>query len=145
MAKLLRISLRLLTGGLFLTAGLSKLLFPYDFLSGVYAYELFSPAQGVRIAIVLPWIEAMVGICLIFGVLEHGALCVALVMGTLFAFVRTYALARELPVSCHCFSHETSSAGITYAHLVQSAVIIAGATSALILLLREARRTCRDE
>ena len=114
---------RLGLGCLFLYSGLPKIRQPYDFLSSVYNYELVGPKFGILVAMVLPWLELLVGICLVGGIFVSGALLVSMVMGAMFAFAIASALYRGLNISCGCFS--TSSAEqIGYTTLMRACGIL---------------------
>jgi uncharacterized membrane protein YphA (DoxX/SURF4 family) len=114
---------RLGLGCLFLYSSLPKIRQPYDFLSSVYNYELVGPKIGVLVAMVLPCLELLVGICLVAGIFIGGALLVSVAMGAMFTFVIASALYRGLNISCGCFS--TSSAEqIGYTTLVRACVIL---------------------
>jgi uncharacterized membrane protein YphA (DoxX/SURF4 family) len=95
---------RLGLGCMFLYSSLPKIRQPYDFLSSVYNYELVGPKLGLLVAMVLPWAELFVGICLIGGIFIGGALLVSIAMGAMFSFVIASALYRGLNISCGCFS-----------------------------------------
>ena len=68
------VTMRLLLGGLFLCSALPKIRQPYDFLSSVYGYELVGPKLGLLVAVALPWMELLVGICRLGGIFVNGAL-----------------------------------------------------------------------
>lgn len=131
-AILVRIGL----GCMFLWSSLPKIRQPYDFLSDVYSYELVGPKLGMLVAMTLPWMELLVGICLVGGIFVGGALLASVGLGATFTFVIASALYRGLEISCGCFS---SSAGdqISYLTLVRAIVILLlslGAWLAVVLL-----------
>lgn len=110
-------------GCMFLWSSLPKIRQPYDFLSDVYSYELVGPKLGMLVAMTLPWMELLVGICLVGGIFVGGALLAGVGMGAMFTFVIASALYRGLEISCGCLS---SSAGdqISYLTLVRAIVIL---------------------
>jgi uncharacterized membrane protein YphA (DoxX/SURF4 family) len=108
-------------GCMFLYSSLPKIRQPYDFLSSVYKYELVGPKLGLLIAMVLPWIELMVGVCLLGGIFVGGALLVSIVMGAMFTFVVDSALYRDLEISCGCFS---AAGAIGYDTLIRACAIM---------------------
>lgn len=113
---------RLGLGCMLLYSGLAKMRQPYDFLSNVYNFELVGLKLGVLTAIALPWVELLVGICLIGGIFASGALLVSIGMGAMFSFVIGSALYRGLNVSCGCFG--ATSAEIGYTTLIRACVIM---------------------
>ena len=114
---------RLSLGCMFLYGSLPKIRQPYDFLSSVYNYELVGPKLGLLVAMVLPWAELFVGICLIGGIFVSGALLVSIAMGAIFSFVIASALYRGLNISCGCFS-ASSTEQIGYITLIRAFMIM---------------------
>ncbi len=90
-------------GCLFLYSALPKIRQPYDFLSSVYQYELLGPKLGMVVAMVLPWFELLVGICLLGGIFVSGALLAVAAMGAVFTYGISMALYRGLDIACGCF------------------------------------------
>ncbi|HEY5504509.1 MAG TPA: MauE/DoxX family redox-associated membrane protein, partial [Sedimentisphaerales bacterium] len=91
-------------GVVFIASSIPKLMQPYDFLAGVYSYELVGPKLGVMVAIMLPWLELFVGICLVGGVFVRGAILASMGMCAMFSLVLASAFWRGLGISCGCFS-----------------------------------------
>ncbi len=121
-------------GCMFLWSSLPKIRQPYDFLSDVYNYELVGPKLGLLVAMTLPWMELLVGICLIGGVFVGGALLASAGMGAMFTFVIASALYRGLEISCGCFS--TSSADqVSYLTLVRAAIILVTSLAAYLAVV----------
>lgn len=114
---------RLGLGCMFLYSSLPKIRQPYDFLSNVYNFELVGPKLGLLTAMTLPWVELLVGICLIGGIFVSGALLVSIAMGAMFSFVIGSALYRGLNISCGCFS-SSSIEQIGYTTLIRACVIM---------------------
>ena len=114
---------RLGLGCMFLYSSLPKIRQPYDFLSSVYNYELVGPKLGVLVAMVLPWAELLVGVCLIGGIFVSGALLVCIGMGAMFSFAIASALYRGLNISCGCFS-ASSAEQIGYTTLIRALMIM---------------------
>ena len=113
----------------------------------LYGYELVGPKLGVLVAMVLPWVELLAGVCLVGGVFVGGALLASTAMGVLFTYVLASALWRHLDISCGCFS--SSAAGkISYLTLIRAAVIMlvsAGACAATIVLQPKQREALSSE
>ena len=124
---------RLALGCLFIWSSLPKIRQPYDFLSSIYDYEIVGPKLGLLVAMILPWAELLVGICLVGGVFLGGALLVAAAMGAIFTFVIASALYRGLDISCGCFS--TSADKISYITLIRALLILLAALAASAALI----------
>lgn len=122
---------RLGLGCLFLYSSLPKIRQPYDFLSSVYNYELVGPKLGVLVAMVLPWLELLVGICLVGGIFVGGALLVSIAMAAMFTFAIASALYRGLNISCGCFSAARAEQ-VGYTTLMRASVIMLLSVAAYI-------------
>lgn len=94
---------RLVTGGVWIWAGLLKLPHPDQSVLAVRAYQLLPGDSADPVGHLLPVLEVVVGVCLVLGVLTRGA---AVVSGLLFvAFVVGIASvwARGISIDCGCF------------------------------------------
>ena len=91
-------------GGIFLFACYDKLLHPQAFAEVIYNYRVL-PDSWVNItAIVLPWVELVLGLGLIANVWIPGAAVLGSLLLAAFFSVLVFNLARGLDVSCGCFS-----------------------------------------
>jgi uncharacterized membrane protein YphA (DoxX/SURF4 family) len=124
---------RLSLGCIFLYSSIAKMRQPYDFLSDVYGFEMSGPKLGMLLAMVLPWLELFVGICLIGGIFVSGALLASIAMGAMFTFAISSALYRGLNITCGCFG--SSSGVISYLTLVRSGLILVAAVVAYLLVI----------
>jgi uncharacterized membrane protein YphA (DoxX/SURF4 family) len=96
----LTIRCQVLLGALFVWAGASKVFDPGAFACAISQYQLplLSPASVRTLAVVLPWIELVVGLALFFAVFgRSGALLLA------FTGIEAAAMARGLAIDCGCF------------------------------------------
>lgn len=121
---------RLILGAVLLWAALGKIREPYDFLSSVYDYALVGPDLGMLVAMVLPWLELLLGICLLGGLFVGGALLSSAALGVVFVFVQASAMSRGLDIACGCFSGLTSVASqetISYATILRAGLMLAAA------------------
>ena len=98
--RLIRIAL----GIVFVWAGAAKLMDPESFADIISAYELVPEAFLVPVAIGLPALELIAGLCLIFDV--RGSLSVILSLLVMFAFVLWFGILKDLDIDCGCFSAE---------------------------------------
>lgn len=83
---------------------------PYFFLGSVYAYDLVDPGLGQLVAMTLPTLQLILGVCLITGLMQSGAHLLTLSLLLAFAVLQTSAKLRGLDISCGCFGprHETT-------------------------------------
>jgi uncharacterized membrane protein YphA (DoxX/SURF4 family) len=122
---------RLGLGCVFIVSSVPKIQRPYEFLGSIYGYELVGPKMGVLVAMVLPWVELLAGVCLVGGVFVGGAMLASVGMGVLFTFVLSSALYRHLDISCGCFSN-AGAGKISYLTLIRAIVITIISASAYV-------------
>ncbi len=102
---------RLLLGGLFLYAGVLKAGDPSGFAEAIGNYQLVPPQAALAAAVILPWVEIMIGLSLLSGILfRGGALMVSLLLAV-FTFAILINILRGIDVDCGCFSAPTGGAG----------------------------------
>ena len=95
--------LRVTVGAAFVLAGVLKIAAPARFAGAVGNYRLVPHELINLVAIVVPWIEVVAGLCVLAGFwLRSGALIIT-AMTAVFFFVITSALARGLNIECGCF------------------------------------------
>lgn len=100
----IELAARLFVGGIFIYAGLPKLLEPCEFARSIYAYKLFPAISINLIAIVGPWFEVVTGVFLCIGLFRRGAAAVISGMLILFLLLLTITFIRGLNFDCGCFS-----------------------------------------
>jgi uncharacterized membrane protein YphA (DoxX/SURF4 family) len=95
--------LRLLIGGLFLWAGLSKLGSPLQTLATVYSYQIVLPdLLASLVAAALPWMEILLGTALLAGIWLPVATGWTATLLVFFSVMTAQAWWRELPIDCGC-------------------------------------------
>jgi uncharacterized membrane protein YphA (DoxX/SURF4 family) len=114
---------RVAIGCMFIYSSLPKIRHPYDFLFSVYSYELAGPKLGMFVAMTLPWLEVLVGICLIGGVFVSGALLVSIGMAAMFTVVLSSAIYHNLNITCGCFG-ASSTEIVGYSTLIRACTIL---------------------
>jgi uncharacterized membrane protein YphA (DoxX/SURF4 family) len=132
---------RLGLGCVFLWSSLPKIRQPYDFLSGVYEYELVGPTVGIAVAMVVPWMELVLGIALVGGVFAGGALLGSAILLGVFVACHASVLYRGLAIGCACFGG-TGQSPIDYGTLVRTGLL--ALTSGVAYLLWVRRSLARD-
>ena len=95
---------RLILGSVFIYASFDKIVNPGDFAKIVGNYHVLPFGIENLLAIILPWVEFIAGVCLIVGVMIDGATILVILMNIVFIFAITQALARGISVECGCFS-----------------------------------------
>ena len=118
---------------MFIWSSLPKIRQPYDFLSSVYSYELVGPKLGMFVAMTLPWLELLVGICLIGGIFIDGALLASIAMTAMFTFVLGSALYHGLEITCGCFGASATEI-IGYSTLIRACLILLASIAAYTII-----------
>ena len=95
---------RLILGSVFIYASFDKIVNPGDFAKIVGNYHVLPFGIENLLAIILPWVEFIAGVCIIVGVMVDGATILVILMNIVFIFAITQALARGISVECGCFS-----------------------------------------
>lgn len=96
--------IRLVLGGVFIYASLDKILNPGAFAQAVFNYQVLPGELINPTALILPWLEFILGVCLLFNRWMQGASSLVAVLMTFFMGLILFNLARGLDISCGCFS-----------------------------------------
>ncbi len=109
-------------GAVFVYASIEKIAHPLDFARIVYRYRLAGPTATLGVvpantlAVVLPWLEALVGVLLVTGLWRREAAAISGGLLVMFLVAVGYVLWQGIDVEhCGCFSvgGEGRSAGWT--------------------------------
>ena len=90
---------RLILGGVFIYASLGKISDPAAFATAVGNYHVLPFGLENLMAMVLPWLELIAGVCLIVGIMVDGATIMIIIMNIVFVIAITQALARGISLS----------------------------------------------
>ncbi len=94
----------IILGCVFIAASIPKILNPEKFAEIIFNYRILSGLWINILAIILPWLEFITGICLVFDRLSCGAVIIVNFLLAIFICVLTYDLTRGIDVRCGCFS-----------------------------------------
>ncbi len=101
--KYLLFTFRLVVGGIFIWAGLSKIFDPLGFAESIANYRAFPHWMTFFTALVLPWLEMICGAFLVLGLFRRSsALLLSLLLASFLALVAV-TLARGINIDCGCF------------------------------------------
>ena len=106
---------RVILGGLFLIAGLTKAYDPAGFATEIQNYHLVPWVGGVLLALFLPWVEIFAAGALFLKRFQRGALLLISAMLIVYSAALISAMARGLNIDCGCFGRLISSTGIAWA------------------------------
>ncbi len=121
----LTILLRLILGSLFLVAGLQKIGEPAAFARSIANYRLISGELVTWSAVLVPWLEILIGSSLLLGWLTRISAMTATALSLGFALFTGSALVRGLNVDCGCF---TGASEVSVAHWLVNVLMIAAGT-----------------
>ena len=96
-------AVRLLLGGCFFAASLSKLQNPDYFTATVVSYGLLPDSLAQLYGLVLPWAELVIGCALILGIFPLYTSWLSILLSLSFAIAGTYSLVNSRLESCGCF------------------------------------------
>ena len=112
--RVLIIVLRIFLGVVFFYASIDKILNPSAFAEIVYNYRILPDAMIHVTAVVLPWLELLLGLFLILDLWLPGAVLVANTLFIVFLGAIALNIARGLDIDCGCFSSDGSPAPMYY-------------------------------
>ncbi len=95
---------RLAMAFVFIYASLDKIVNPGLFAEAVYNYQVLPSSLINLTALILPWLELILGLCLLFNRWMAGASVITAGLMTVFISLIIFNLARGLDISCGCFS-----------------------------------------
>ena len=123
--KALLLAARLILGGIFVYASIDKIFHPAAFADAVYNYQILPDSLINLTAVFLPWLELVLGGCLIAGVWMQGAALIANILLVAFTGALLFNLARGLDIHCGCFTTGTE-AGVSNAWYVLRDILFLG-------------------
>ena len=111
--KALLIIFRIILGGLFVYAGVTKALAPLDFAQNIRNYQIVGQSLSLIAAIILPWLEILAGAFLVAGIWKRGAALVISGLLVFFIVLTIVTMIRGLDVDCGCFGAMDRKAGLS--------------------------------
>jgi putative oxidoreductase len=100
---------RAVVGFIFVVASIPKIADTTSFMKSIEVYGLFPYFIISITAIFLPWLELVVGVFLIFGILLRGSSLLSSVLFFTFSILITVTLLRGLSIDCGCFGSDGAS------------------------------------
>jgi len=97
-------ALRIIISVIFIYAGIDKIFHPQGFAEAIFSHQILPDELINLTAVVLPWTELLLGLCLLFNIWAVGASVLAAGLMSLFISIITFNLIRGLDVGCGCFS-----------------------------------------
>ncbi len=94
---------RFILGAVFIYASLDKIADPVAFSTNIDNYHISPIAINNLAALILPWVELIIGLSLITGVFLDGASILTIGLLAFFIFIITQAYMRGINLHCGCF------------------------------------------
>lgn len=122
--KTLAVLLRMFVAGIFLFASYDKILHPADFASIIKDYRILPDILINPAAIILPWLELMLGVLLVAGKWLEGSLFLVNALMLLFWTALAVSAFRGIDIGCGCFSTAKDSGGNMAWYLVRDGFFV---------------------
>jgi uncharacterized membrane protein YphA (DoxX/SURF4 family) len=123
----LELGLRWALGLTFAWSSVHKIADPARFAKIVYGYDLFPGVAINAIAIVLPYVEVIVGVSLMLGIYPRSGALTGVVLLLMFAAAVSINLIRGHDFDCGCFSFEAPESKSSSGRLLLRQLLLAGA------------------
>ena len=102
---------RLLIGGIFIYASFYKIIDPAIFARSIWYYHMVPGSLINLMALILPWLELICGLALIFGIFYRGAVLWVNLMTVMFIAALAYTIVQGIDIDCGCFKASGSATG----------------------------------
>ena len=132
--------LRLVFGGLFIYASLDKILHPSAFAEIIYNYQILPGAMINLTAIILPWLELVIGILLVAGKFMPGAVAICNLLLAGFWASLLFNMIRGLDINCGCFSTQSAEHSSMIFYLFRDTAFLGMGILLFVLTLRNIKR-----
>lgn len=129
--------IRVVIGAVFIYASIDKITHLETFAKIIHNYRLLPPYFINLLAIILPWVEMVAGICLITGFKYRGATFIILFILAIFIIALSINYAKGVNIICGCFSTSSSSKSNLLWGIIEDVVLASGC---IIILLRSKLR-----
>ena len=131
---------RLALGVIFLVASLDKIMHPQAFSEMIYNYQLLPDRVINLAALVLPWMELVLGLLLILGRALPGSVVLSNLLLLAFFGALMFNLARGLNIHCGCFSTDPSGDPATWWYVTRDSgfLVLGGYLFLKTILLKQA-------
>ena len=102
-SKPILIVFRLIVGGVFIWAAVTKIADPLSFAQDVKNYRVVGQTLSFLTAIFLPWVELIAGVSLIIGIFPRSSALVISGLLVFFIILIAVTIIRGIDVDCGCF------------------------------------------
>ena len=97
------ISCRLILGYIFIYASIPKIINPLEFSNQIDQYQATPILLNNLISLIIPWIELLIGLCLILNRNIKGSIILSILLFMIFIGLLSQAYFRGISLDCGCF------------------------------------------
>ena len=116
---------RIILGAAFLWASFGKILEPGDFARSISNYHIFPFGIENIVALILPWLELLIGMGLILGIMVDGSVQISAILLIMFILMIGQAMLRGFNIECGCGLKEGEMIGLN--KILENIVFLGGA------------------
>lgn len=122
--KYFALLVRVVLGAVFIYSSLDKIGNMPDFAKVILNYKILPVELVNLLAIFLPWLELVIGLCLIIGKFERASLILYSALLVVFIIALSQALIRGLDISCGCFSVDPSTTSEVWLRIIEDFIML---------------------
>jgi uncharacterized membrane protein YphA (DoxX/SURF4 family) len=131
----LTLRVQIALGIIFVVAAWPKIVDPPSFAHMIYNYRIL-PSGLINIsALVMPWVELAIGLCLILGVWVRPARWIVTAMLVVFMIAISVNLLRGNAIDCGCF--DTSAANLTHEERIRDMWLVLLRDAGMLLMVAQ--------
>ena len=116
---------RIILGSVFLWASFGKILEPGDFARSISNYHIVPFGIENIVALILPWLELLIGMGLILGIMVDGSVQISAILLIMFILMIGQAMLRGFNIECGCGLKEGEMIGLN--KILENIVFLGGA------------------
>jgi uncharacterized membrane protein YphA (DoxX/SURF4 family) len=102
-AEIISFIFRIIIGGIFIIAGLAKISDPVRFIFTLREFRLFPEIIIPFTALYLPWLEFILGLFIILGILHRTSSLILACLNMFFTVAILSVIIRGIEIDCGCF------------------------------------------
>lgn len=123
--KYLLFTIRIILGVLFIYSAITKITDLDYFAKSLYNYRLLPEELLNFFALIIPWLELIVGLLLIIGIYTRESALLGSILMIIFIGAVGIALARGLDIECGCFGTRDGSR-VGFLKIIEDVLILLG-------------------
>ena len=123
--RYLIVTTRIILGAVFLWASFGKILEPGDFARSISNYHIVPFGIENIVALILPWLELLIGMGLILGIMVDGSVQLSAILLIMFILMIGQAMLRGFNIECGCGLKEGEMIGLN--KILENIVFLGGA------------------